>query len=71
MPSLRNLGYDVSKELDELLQCCLAKTRDARFANVKLLANALQECSEFQGWNEEDSRQWWLAQPKLNVSAQD
>ncbi len=69
VPSLRSLGCDVSNELENLLQRCLAKSRDARFENVKLLATAVQECPESQNWSEEHARQWWLAQPKLAVKA--
>lgn len=71
VPSLQNLGCDVSKELDELLQRCLAKSPGARFENVKLLAAAVQECRESQDWGEENSREWWLAQPKLAVTTQE
>jgi hypothetical protein len=59
-PSAR-LGGPVSRELEELVLRCLAKSPDERPANAGELLRVLETCAVEGSWTADDAGKWWAA----------
>jgi len=57
----------ISRDLDEIVLCCLAKKPEERFEDVTSLEAALAACQCADKWNDEKAADWWKAE--VNQSA--
>ncbi len=54
-----SLGEQVPTELQQVIQRCLAKRPEERFADADQLDQALRACELASPWLVEDARRWW------------
>ena len=60
VPTLPNqLNSDVPSELAQVIMKCLEKKPEDRFANVRLLHQALIDCESDDVWSPEKAALWW------------
>lgn len=57
-PSER-LGRPLSRDLEELLMSCLAKTPERRPSSAESLEAALTRCASAESWSVQDAQKWW------------
>jgi serine/threonine-protein kinase len=60
---LRSLRPEVPEDLERVVLRCLEKDPDRRFADVKLLEQALEACECVADWTEEQATAWWRQHP--------
>lgn len=55
----RSVGWEIPGDLEQVLIRCLAKLPSDRFASVRELRAALDECRAVGVWGEQQAAQWW------------
>jgi tRNA A-37 threonylcarbamoyl transferase component Bud32 len=55
----RSVGWEIPGDLERVLMCCLAKAPSDRYASVRQLRAALNECQSAGQWGEQQAAQWW------------
>lgn len=58
-PTFESLGVAVPEDLADVIQTCMQKRPEDRFANVEALRQALLSCRSVQNWTWQHSAQWW------------
>lgn len=58
------LGRPVSRDLEEALLACLAKSPADRPADATAFAASLAACARTDTWTNEDARTWWEARSR-------
>lgn len=58
-PTFESLGVNVPADLAEVIQTCMKKRPEDRFANVEALRQALLSCRSAHEWTWHHSAQWW------------
>ena len=58
---LRSIRPTLPADLEKIVQRCLEKSCDRRFADASALGQALAGCSLAGHWNAEDAAVWWKA----------
>lgn len=61
VPVLRRLRPDVPEDLEIIVQRCLAKDPNQRFASSVILDQALAHCRFAGDWSQADAAKWWNA----------
>lgn len=59
VPASSRSEFDIPADLDRIVSRCLAKDPDDRFASVRAVAEALEECDLEDAWSSEDAEEWW------------
>jgi len=62
-PPLRELRPEVPADLEAVIQRCVRRDPDARFADVQLLDQALAACGCAASWSSREAEAWWGAAP--------
>jgi len=57
--SLRDLRAGVPADLEAVIQRCLRRDPDERFAEIQALDKALADCNCAASWSSEDAALWW------------
>jgi eukaryotic-like serine/threonine-protein kinase len=61
------LEEHIPGELRQVIERCLAKRREDRFASADELQQALDRCMTVPAWPMEDARSWWATVPVKSV----
>jgi serine/threonine-protein kinase len=60
-PPLRDLRPDVPADLESVIQGCLRRDPDERFADIQQMDKALAACECADSWNAMEAATWWRA----------
>jgi serine/threonine-protein kinase len=58
---LRELRPEVPGDLEAVIQRCLRRNPEERFADIQLLDKALAACDCAASWSSEEAAAWWRA----------
>ncbi len=59
IPPSERVGWDIDKDLEDIIMRCLEKDPSKRFMTVESLWKALNSCQRAGQWTRDEARQWW------------